>query len=158
MLSLLGRAAGGALLISVLLPGVAAAHTLSERYQAPLPLVAYIGGAALAVAMSFAFVMLRGERQPRPPVKGAQREARVRTVPGWLRNLLSAIGLAAWLWIMAQGFLGGSDPTADVANVFAWVLGWVGVALFSALIGPIWPWLDPFATLHRLLSTIGQRL
>ena len=59
---------------------------------------------------------------------------------------------------MLQGFLGGSDPTADVGNVFAWVLGWVGVALFSALVGPIWPWLDPFSTLHRLLSAAGERL
>ena len=155
MLSLLVRASAGALLVALALPGVAAGHTLTERYQAPLPLVAYIGGAALAVAMSFAIVMLRGERKAASARSG---EAGERVVPGWLRGVLSALGLVAWLWIMAQGFFGGADPTADVANVFVWVLGWVGVALVSALVGPIWPWLDPFSTLHRLLSAAGQRL
>jgi hypothetical protein len=150
------RAALAAALAALALPGAAAAHTLTERYQAPLPLLAYIGGAALAVAMSFAFVMLRGARtEPQPPARAAED---VRTVPRWLRQALSAIGLLAWLWIMAQGFLGGSDPTADVGNVLVWVLLWVGVALLSALVGPVWPWLDPFSTIHRLLSAAGARL
>lgn len=155
MLSLILRASVAALGAALLAPGAVAAHALTERYQAPLPLVAYIGGAALAVAMSFAFVMLRGERAastPRPASRTAERD-----VPGWLRGLLSAIGLIAWLWIIVQGFFGGSDPTADVGNIFAWVLGWVGVALVSALVGPIWQYLDPFSTIHRLLSAGGRR-
>jgi hypothetical protein len=152
MRSLLFRSLATAVAVGLALPAVAAAHALTERYQAPLPLVAYIGGAALAVAMSFAFVMLRGAR------KAAASRTTVREVPGWLRNTLSALGLLAWLWIMAQGFLGGADPTADVGNVFLWVLGWVGVAMLSAFIGPLWAWLDPFTTLHRLLSAAGERL
>lgn len=155
MIRTFSQAAAGAVALALSLPGVAAAHALVERYEAPLPLVAYIGGAALAVAMSFAFVMLRGERRPQP---AAAARPRVRTVPRWLRGLLSAVGLLAWLWIMLQGFFGGSDPTADVGNVFAWVLGWVGVAVVSALIAPIWTWLDPFSTIHRLLSALSQRV
>jgi hypothetical protein len=111
--------------------------------------------------MSFAFVMLRGER--RAPARSRGEATRESVVPGWLRTLLSAIGLAGWAWIMLQAFAGGgggphANPIADVTNVFAWVVGWIGVALFSALVGPIWPWLDPFSTLHRLLSAAGARL
>jgi hypothetical protein len=45
-----------------------------------------------------------------------------------------------------------------VASLFLWVYGWVGVALVSALLGPAWAWLNPFATIHGLLSAAGSRL
>ncbi|HVM29420.1 MAG TPA: hypothetical protein VM305_01430 [Candidatus Limnocylindrales bacterium] len=137
------------------LPASAAGHTLTERYEAPLPLVAHIAGAALAVAMSFAFVMLR---TPRPPGGTSDGRPEPRTVPAWLRHTLSAIGLLAWAWILAQGLLGGAAPTGDVGYLFLWVYGWIGVALLSAVVGPAWAWLDPFSTLHRLLSAAGRRL
>jgi hypothetical protein len=145
-------AAGAAVLLT--LPQVVLAHTFAERFQAPLPLVAYVGGAALAVAMSFAFVMLRNP--PAPPAEGVS-ESRSRVAPAWLRNGLRALGLLGWLWIMAQTFVGGSSD-ADVASLFTWVYGWVGLALISALIGPAWAWLDPFSTIHSILSGLAHRL
>ena len=39
-----------------------------------------------------------------------------------------------------------------MATLFLWVYGWVGVAAVSALVGPIWEWLDPFATIHDMLA------
>lgn len=136
----------------LLLPAPTFAHQLAERYQAPLPLVAYVAGAALAVAMSFAFVMLRNAPPPAPPAA-----ARPREVPAWLRVGLRVLGLVAWVWIVVQTFLGGSGD-GDVASLFLWVYGWVGVALVSALLGPLWSWLDPFSTLHAILAWAGGRL
>jgi hypothetical protein len=136
-----------------LVPAVALGHQITERYAAPLPLVAYVAGAALAVAMSFVFVMLRNAPAP-SDVKAASRP---RTVPAWLRLGLRAVGLLAWLWIVAQTLVGGSGD-GDVASLFVWVYGWVGVALLSALVGPIWGWLDPFSTLHAIVSWVGARL
>ncbi len=66
-----------------------------------------------------------------------------------IRVGLAAIGLVAWLWIVAQGVAGGSSA-GDVATLFLWVYGWVGLALVCALIGPAWHFLDPFSTLHDL--------
>jgi hypothetical protein len=143
--------ATGALYLS--LPATAAAHQLTERYQAPLPLAAYVVGAAIAVAMSFAFVALRTPRGG-PEDTGAERGA---TMPGWAQVVLRAIGLLAWLWIVAQTLFGGTGD-ADVASLFLWVYGWVGLALVSALIGPLWSWIDPFSTLHILLGGLGRRL
>jgi hypothetical protein len=74
-----------------------------------------------------------------------------------LRRLLQATGLIAWLWIAAQTLFGGSG-SGDVASLFLWVYGWVGVALISSLLGPVWTWLDPFATIHALLSAVATRL
>lgn len=134
------------------LPAVALAHQMTERYQAPLPLVAYVAGAALAVAMSFAFVMLRNA--PPPPTESPVAP---RSVPRRLRVLLGTIGLVGWLWIVAQTLVGGSGD-GDVASIFLWAYGWVGLALVSALIGPAWAWIDPFSTLHNLLGAVGRRI
>jgi hypothetical protein len=143
----------------LLAPETVLAHQLNERYEAPLPLVAYVVGAALAVAMSFLFVMVR--KPATTPREAAARPAspsgRTRTVPSWLRYGLQALGLVAWLWIVAQALVGGSGD-GDVASLFLWVYGWVGLALLSGLLGPVWPWLNPFATIQRMLAAAASRI
>ena len=139
--------------MAVAMPASALAHELTERYQAPLPLIAYVAGAALAVAMSFAFVLVRDAPSPPRDVEG--REAR--EVAPLLRRVLNALGLIALAWIALQTLLGGSGD-GDVSSLFLWTYVWVGIALVSAFLGPAWEWLDPFATLHRLLGAVGTRL
>jgi hypothetical protein len=125
-------------------PGTVAAHQLAKSFESRLPLVVYLAGAGGAVGLSFLFVLLRDLRAEPPRADGKH----VR-VPGLLRYLLRAIGLAGWVWIMVQAALGG-DSDAEVSHLFAWVYGWVGVALVSAFVFPIWTWLDPFTTLHDI--------
>jgi hypothetical protein len=67
------------------------------------------------------------------------------------------VGLICWLWIVAQGIAGGTS-SAEVATLFLWVYGWVGVAAISALVGPIWQWLDPFSTLFDIGAWVVRRL
>jgi hypothetical protein len=145
-------AAAAAPIVLLALPGVVLAHQLNERYAAPLPLLVYVGGAALAVAMSFVFVILRNAPAPASEVTVVPRQ-----VPRWLRLGLQSIGLIGWLWIVIQT-LGGGSGDGDVASLFLWVYGWVGLALVSALGGPIWSWIDPFATIHQVLSAVAGRL
>ena len=78
-------------------------------------------------------------------------------MPRWLRLALRAVGLLAWLWIVAQSLTGGSSD-ADVASLFLWVYGWVGLALVSAFLGPVWSWLDPFTTIYDIVAAVGRRL
>ncbi len=58
---------------------------------------------------------------------------------------------------MAQGIAGGSSDAA-VAGLFLWIYGWVGIAILSALVFPVWEWLDPFATLHDAGAWVLRRL
>jgi len=137
--------------IALAAPSGVLAHTLSNTYQSRLPLIVYLAGAAIAVALSFAFLLIADVRAD-PPVPGAGR------VPsGWIRGLLRAIGLIGWVWIVAQGIAGGVS-SADVTTLFLWVYGWVGLALVSAFVGPIWHWLDPFTTLHDIGAGLLRRL
>lgn len=137
--------------IALAAPSAVLAHTLSNTYQSRLPLIVYLAGAAIAVALSFAFLLIADVRAEAPVVGEGRRP------PAWLRFLLRAIGLVGWLWIVAQGIAGGTSA-ADVTTLFLWVYGWVGLALISALLGPIWHWLDPFATLHDIGAAVLHRL
>ena len=141
---MLGLAVG----LALVLPAAAAAHTLNPTYESRLPLAVYLVGAALTVALSFAFVIVRDVRAT-PPILDD-----VGTLPpAWLRYLLRAIGLLGWIWIIAQGIAGGASD-ADVSSLFLWVYGWVGLAIICGVIGPAWHFLDPFSTLHDLGAAV----
>jgi hypothetical protein len=139
-----------AIALLVVGPAPVRAHALSAAYESQLPLVVYLAGAGLAVALSFAFVLLRDLRYEAPAV------GLVTTLPKPLAIALRAVGLVAWLWILAQGIVGGSS-NADVATLFIWIYTWVGVALVSAVFGPIWYWLDPFSIIHDIGAAVLRR-
>ncbi|MEO8570576.1 MAG: hypothetical protein ABI553_02655 [Chloroflexota bacterium] len=146
------RALGLAVGLAIVLPSAVAAHALNATYTSRLPLAVYLVGAAATVALSFAFVIVRDVRAaPLPPaVPGS-------LPPAWLRVLLRAVGLLGWLWIVAQGLAGGTSD-GDVATLFLWVYGWVGLAIVSAVFGPAWHFLDPFSTLHDLGAALLRGL
>jgi hypothetical protein len=140
---------GGVLLAT---PSAVLGHALSATYQSRLPLAVYLAGAASTVALSFIFVLVRDVRAERP-----ETTTDGHLPPALIRYALRAIGLVGWLWIVAQGLAGGSSD-AEVASLFLWVYGWVGVAMLCALVGPVWHFLDPFSTLHDVGAAIVRRL
>ena len=142
------RAASTSVVLVLLAAVPAHAHTLHGDVDAPLPFWAYLAGAAVAVALSFVFAAL-GDDRPAPDAP----PGRELTLWRPLRWLLRVVGLLAWLWVVAQAIAGGSSD-AEVASLLLWVFGWIGLALVSALLGPVWAWLDPFSTLHDLLAAV----
>ena len=139
-----GPAIALAVIAGLVAPAAVSAHQLSKTFESRLPLAVYLAGAAGAVALSFLFVLVRNVRADPP-----RDDGRHRTLPAIVRFVLRAVGLLGWAWIMAQAIIGG-DSDAEVSHLFAWVYGWVGVALVSAFVFPIWTWLSPFTTLHAL--------
>lgn len=133
-------------------PGITLAHSLNSTYQSRLPLAVYLAGAAVTVALSFAFLLLADVRAETPPVGASNR-----LPPAWLRLVLRGVGLFGWAWIVVQGIAGGTSA-GDVTTLFLWVYGWIGTAIVSALVGPIWHWLDPFATLFDIGAGVARGL
>lgn len=134
----------------LLAPAPVLAHGLLGRVESPLPLAVYLTGAALAVGLSFLLVLARDIAPP------GDQLGPPRLVPTWLSGSLRAIGLIGWTWIMAQLVVGGTSA-ADVSTLFLWVYGWVGIAILSAFLGPVWHWVDPFSTLHDLGAGLLRR-
>lgn len=132
-------------------PAPAAAHGLVGRLDSALPLFVYVAGAGIAVALSFAIgFAYQGRWRPGTATP-------IRRVPAPLLILLRILGLFGWAWIVAQFIVGGSS-TAEVGTLFTSVYGWVGIAILSALLAPVWTWLDPFTTLHDIGAWILRRL
>ena len=142
----------GLAMIALVAPAAVFAHTLNASYTSRLPLAVYLAGAAATVALSFIFVLVRDVRAERPDTSAPGH-----LPPTWLRMLLRVLGLVAWIWIVAQGIAGGTSA-AEVASLFLWVYGWVAVAAISALVGPIWHYLDPFSTLFDIGAWVIARI
>ncbi len=148
----IGGAVGFAALIAIIGPATVVAHSLNATYESRLPLAVYLVGAALTVALSFAFVIVRDVRAAPPLLDGLGSMP-----PAPIRLTLRTLGLIGWLWIVAQG-IAGNESDGAVATLFLWVYGWVGLAMVCAVIGPAWQFLDPFSTLHDLAAALLRAL
>ena len=150
--SRVGAALSALVGLAIVLPATVAAHSLNPTYTSRLPLAVYLVGAALTVGLSFAFVIVRDVRAAPPDLTATGH-----LPPRPIRLGLRAIGLIGWGWIIAQGIAGGSSE-GDVATLFLWVYGWVGLAIVCAIVGPVWHYLDPFSTLHDIGAAVLRRL
>ena len=80
--------------------------------------------------------------------------------PSLINQVFSVLFLVL---VLFSGFIGSPVATKNIAPVFVWVIWWVGVAFFSALVGNIWmlinPWKISFEwieSLYRLFGLPGE--
>ena len=128
------------------------AHGTAERYDLPLPLGYYVAGSALVVALSFVVAAAFVYRESR-----AQLYSRVlfnvhMPLCRALAGALQALGVAALGAVIATGLCGNQHPAKNIAPTLVWVAWWVGLCLFVALVANIWPALNPWSTLSRLID------
>ena len=64
--------------------------------------------------------------------------------------LLFALAIAAALW-------GSRDPLMNLAPTLVWICAWVGLSFASALLGNIWPLLDPWRTSFDTLDACVRK-
>jgi hypothetical protein len=136
----------------------AAAHAFGQRYDLPLPLDFFLAGGAAVVLLSFvvAVVILR-------PAGDRAWQWVLPPLPQWLRatarSTLTVLGVFLFMLVLFAGYFGKQDPSENIAPVLVWVLWWVGLLLVTALIGNLWPTLDPWSTIWRQArSWLGRPL
>ncbi len=149
-----------------LLPAPALAHAFGQRYDLPLPLLLYVGGAGATVALSFVVMawLVRegrsGRRAWRLELTGA-RVGRLLT-QAWIVAALQALSVAVFLLVLLAAFFGDPNPTRNFAPTFVWVVWWIGFAYLQALVGDLWrvvnPWRAVFIWAEALLRRAGRRL
>ncbi len=91
-LSLVSIASVVAAMLAVLLPAVASAHSITGRIDSPLPFVAYLAGAAIAVAGSFVIMAASDPGPPRDPSSRPGTDGATLAAPWTARG--GAAGLA----------------------------------------------------------------
>lgn len=140
------------------------AHAFGARYDLPLPLAFYLSGAGAAVALTFVVMAIFASDKPKSGNEYntdlAQTAVGAVLLNKYLRYFLSMIGVLLFALIVATGLLGVQSPIKNFAPTMVWVIWWVGFAFFVALIGNIWPALNPWNTLFiwvsRFLPPMGR--
>lgn len=143
-------------------PAPAQAHAFGARYDLPLPLDLYLAGAGAAVALSFAIMALvfrspAGAAQPQGIDLLRWRPLGVLLRPATLA-VLRSLSVALFLLILAAGFFGNQETLENFAPAFVWVIWWVGLAYVAALLGNVWPAVNPWANVFAAAEQASRRL
>ncbi len=139
-----------------LMPAPAFAHAFGQRYDLPLPLWLYTGGAGAVVGLSF--LVMAMFLKPTNSSKEYYGLDLLR-VPlfKWAASrplivLIEVVCVMLFGLILSACFMGDPDPFDNAAPTFVWVIWWVGLAFFSALIGNLWDLTNPWRILYDWLS------
>jgi hypothetical protein len=139
------------------LPQAAFAHAFDERYDLPAPLFHFVLGATAAVALSFAVTALFA-RRPAPAGDYARTTFAVGAVMPIACAALRVLSVGLLALTLAAGFHGTRDPMMNLAPTLVWIVWWVGLSLFVALIGNVWPAVDPWRTIFDALDRAARLL
>lgn len=154
--------------IALAWPALADAHAFGRRYDLPMPLSLFIAGAAAAVALSFVVVaaLVRVASGPHAyPRLNLLRWRLFRILShSCVQTSLRVLSVALFVLVLLTGFYGMPVVKYNLAPTFVWIIWWVGLAYFCALIGDIWalinPWKIIFAWAERWFAAVsgGRRL
>jgi hypothetical protein len=137
--------------------GPAAAHGFGQRYDLPLPLSFYIWGAGATVALSFVgfALFLRAEHGLLTwhidwPAKGRPAAA--------LTAVARTLASGMLLLVIVAGLFGNQDPIRNLAPVMIWIIGWVGLAFLSVLLGDVWKLVNPWNAIFAFAELCCRRV
>ena len=151
------------ILLSLVATHPAFAHGFGQRYDLPVPLWLYLYGAASAVLLSFVvFGFFVGERNA-PSGYPRLNLLRFGFVRAPLANRLFVSGLrffsvALLALVILTGLFGNQTPALNFAPTIVWVIWWVGMSLFVALIGNVWAVANPFEVVFEWTDRLMRQL
>ncbi|MEU0067712.1 hypothetical protein ABZ085_31570, partial [Streptomyces albidoflavus] len=136
------------------------AHGVGTQHDLPVsPFYAFAGAFAallvsfLGLGLLWSRSRLTGEAAGRPLPAAVQRCADARATTRTLR----ALGLVAYLTLLAHLLLGPDDPARNPGPAAVYALFWAGLVPLSLLCGPLWSRLNPLRTLHLLGRALLRR-
>src|SRR5262245_23200350 len=145
-----------AFMFSLAAAAPAAAHGFGQRYDLPIPLSFYIWGAGATVALSFVGfgLFLRAEHRLLDwhiDWKAEGRLVGALAVP-------RALATGMLLLVIVAGLFGNQDPIRNIAPVMIWIIGWVGLAFLSVLLGDVWRLVNPWNAVFALAEICYRRM
>ena len=148
-----------AVVVSVVLALTAAplafGHAGERGFILLLPTGLFQAAGTMAVAASFLVVIwVHGATLRRAVETARWRLFRVpRRVPG-----SNAVASAVLIVLVAAGLAGSRDPLANPLPLSVWTLLWVGLTFVHAVLGNVWPHVNPWTAFARLIRRVlGRR-
>jgi hypothetical protein len=137
--------------------GPAAAHGFGQRYDLPIPLSFYIWGAGATVALSFVGFGLFLRAEHGFPDWHIDWQGKGRLL-GALAAVPRALASGMLLLVIVAGLFGNQDPIRNIAPVMIWIIGWVGLAFLSVLLGDVWRLANPWNAVFALAELCCRRV
>ncbi|HET7476489.1 MAG TPA: hypothetical protein VFJ97_10785 [Dermatophilaceae bacterium] len=131
-------------------------HGIGTRGDLPLPFPFVVGGAAAALAVSFAVLFLAWRTPRYDSVGGFQLPALTAVVdhPGFRWGARAAV-LTVYVW-SGMALVAGKDLLTNPVFGFVYAWMWVGLVPLSLLLGPFWRATNPLRTIHSTLCWIAR--
>ena len=138
--------------------GRANAHGFGQRFDLPLPLWLWLTGAGATLVLTFVALGLFARRR----CFGAAflrsidllQFTPLHRIAHPLAVVLRIFSCAVFVLTLATGFLGNQDAYANLIVTMVWVLWWVGMAFFCALVGDLWDVVNPVPVLYRAAARL----
>ena len=148
--------AAATVLALIVLASPAFGHAGERGFILLLPTGLFQAAGTMAVAVSFLVVIRFRAETLRSAVESARwRLFPVpRRIPG--SNAVASVML---LGLIVAGLTGSRDPLANPLPLSVWTLLWVGLTFAHAVLGNVWPHLNPWTALARLVRRVvrGRR-
>ncbi|MGH7829314.1 MAG: hypothetical protein ACREP8_03975 [Candidatus Binatia bacterium] len=144
------------------LPQAAFGHGFGERYDLPVPLGLYLTGAGAAVGLSFVVMALflrragGGHAYPRLDLLKFRIGRFLMSYA--VVQVLQALSVGLLLLVIYTGAAGTLNQNRNFAVIFVWVIWWVGLAYFSALVGNLWVVVNPWQATFRWAEALYRTL
>jgi hypothetical protein len=139
----------------------AQAHAYGERYDLPVPLWMNLIAGSAVVVLSFAMAawFLKPETAGPAPRMRLVETPGVRLLTGEA-VLFGLKLLSAFLFLVAllAGLIGVPDYSRNAAPTVFWVLGWVGFAFASVVLGNVWLLLNPWLILFKWADALWGKV
>jgi hypothetical protein len=119
-----------------------------------------VTGAAAAVALSFLMLGAWMRRLPDlrtyPRVNLLQFHL-VRLLAQPMLAAIRLVSVALYILLIVAGLFGTANPMRNIVPTLIWVIWWVGLAYFSALLGNLWAVINPLAIIYEWAEKIYRR-
>ena len=119
-----------------------------------LPTGLFITGGTIAVAVSFLVVIRFRGSALRRTLESARRP--LFAAPGHIPGVNIAAS-AVLVVLVVAGLAGSRDPLANPLPLSVWTLMWVGLTFAHAGLGYLWPVVNPWTALARLVRRLLRR-
>ena len=134
------------------------AHGFGDRYDLPVPLNWYLFGAGTVVALSFlfvsVFVRITSERRQFYSLSiGSSLPFQLIIFKGFI-PLAKSISVVLFLFLILGGFVGSQEPSQNIGPTLVWIILWVGLIYFNALVFNLWIVLNPWKNIYRLFYVL----
>jgi len=140
----------------------ALAHGFGPTYDIPIPLWLYLYGAAAAVVLAFLPLALFSRKERDAPYRYPRLDLfGIRPLKKLLTSRLLTGGVrllsVALFFIVVIAGLVGLQSGFNIAPTFVWITWWVGLSFFTALVGNVWPLVNPWRVLFDWAERLARR-